>query len=687
MKKRVTPAPLPTNQFVFEKIRSQNMIYVDKTQLIYTMISKPEYYFLSRPRRFGKSLLVSILKHIYLGNREYFKGLWIDQHTDWEWKEWPVIVFDFNGISSSDDLALKRGLASSLQRNADKYHIQLKESDIKEKFIELIKVLNKATNSKIVILVDEYDKPIIDHLDSEEQIKIAKNNRRIMKEFYGVLKDTEIGSLVEFFFITGVSKFSQVSVFSELNTLNDLSMDKNYAALLGYTQDEMDRYFADWIEQWSMEKNEDSETIKARLKMRYDGFRFTEAEVYVYNPISILNALKNQSYESYWFRTATPTFLIKLLLQSDVSIPEIEHAELSAIQFNSFEPDNLNIIALMFQTGYLTIKNVIDKQDVSRLYSLYFPNIEVKEAFLELLMIHFAQIKKYNSRHLLILNDLNHQRFQSAVNTMQSVFERIPRLETHDSHFYHHFFYMMIKSACPICHTIDKTDKMLMLIDSKENQFVINFSCHGSVQELLEQIKSRKLTDGETYKLAIHFDTNQRKIDNWDVEFPEPKAQPIKKNQFRPKIYISSTYEDLKDHREAVYKTLRQLGHDVIAMEDYVASDARPLEKCLADVSKCDVYIGLFAWRYGYIPPGQEKSITQLEYECAKNAEKPCYIFILDKAAAWVPDFIDENRTRINQFKNKLQTDHMVQFFKTVDDLKAKVSASLILAQDLKELR
>jgi len=677
MKHNVTPAPLPTNQFVFEKIRSQNMIYVDKTQLIYNMISKPEYYFLSRPRRFGKSLLISTLKHIYLGNREYFKGLWIDQHTDWEWKEWPILLFDFNSISNGSENELKQGLHDALEDNLNPYHIKLTRTGLKEIFKETLIKLHKATNSKIVILVDEYDKPIIDHLDNEEQIQIAKKNRRVMKEFYGVLKDTEIGALIEFFFITGVSKLSQDSVFSELNTLNDLSMDKNYAALLGYTQDELDWYFADWIEQWCMEKNEHAETVKRRLKMRYDGFRFTEAEVYVYNPISILNALKKQSYESYWFRTATPTFLIKLLLQSDVSIPEIEHAELSAIQFDSFEPDNLNIIALMFQTGYLTIKNVIDKKDASRLYSLFFPNIEVKEAFLELLMIHFAQMKMYSSNHLLILNDLNHQRFQLAVDTMQSVFERIPRLDTHDSHFYHHFFYMMIKSACPTCQTIDKTDKMLMRIESKEHQFVINFSCHGSIQELLEQINSRKSSDGDTYKIAIHFDTNQRKIDDWHVEFPKTKAQALNKKPFSAKIYISSTFEDLKDHREAVYKTLRQWGQDVISMEDDVASDARPLDQCLENIFRCDVYIGLFAWRYGYVPPGQEKSITQLEYECARQAGKTCLIFLLHEDADWKIRFMDADRTQIEEFKRKLQTDHMVQFFKTVDDLKAKVSASL----------
>jgi hypothetical protein len=177
MNKSVTPAPLPTNQFVFEKIRSENMIYVDKTQLIYNMISNPDYYFLSRPRRFGKSLLVSILKHIYLGNRDYFKGLWIEQHTDWEWKEWPILLFDFNSISNGNEEDLKHDLQDSLVHSLERYDIKLSTKNLKQKFKEALIKLNKATKRKIVILVDEYDKPIIDHLDNEAHIQIAKKKQ------------------------------------------------------------------------------------------------------------------------------------------------------------------------------------------------------------------------------------------------------------------------------------------------------------------------------------------------------------------------------------------------------------------------------------------------------------------------------------------------------------------------------
>jgi len=189
------PATLPINQFAFEKIRSEKMIYVDKTQLIYNLVSNPDYYFLSRPRRFGKSLLVSILKHLYLGNRKYFKGLWIDQHAEWEWKKWPILFFDFNSISNGNEQELKQGLHYALEINMDRYNIKLFKTGLKEKFKEALIQLNKATNSKIVVLVDEYDKPIIDHLDNEEQIQIANKNRRIIKEFYGVLKDIEAGPI------------------------------------------------------------------------------------------------------------------------------------------------------------------------------------------------------------------------------------------------------------------------------------------------------------------------------------------------------------------------------------------------------------------------------------------------------------------------------------------------------------
>jgi len=633
--------PLPINQFAFEKIRSQKMIYVDKTQLIYNMVSHPDFYFLSRPRRFGKSLLISIFKHLYSGHKAYFKGLWIDQHTDWEWKEWPVILFDFNSISSADDYTLTEGLTSALNRNAIKYNIQLNESNLKEKFIELITVLNKKTNTKIVMLVDEYDKPIIDHLDDEEQIQIAKKNRKVLKEFYGVLKDNEVGPLVEFLFITGVSKFSQVSVFSELNTLTDLTMDENYATLVGYTQEELDTCFEDWINHWSQKTDMRPQAIKQTLKKRYNGFRFSVSDTYVYNPISVLNALKKQSFGSYWFRTATPTFLIQLLLKSEISIPEIEQAQLMPIQFDTFEPDNINIIAIMFQTGYLTIKDVVTNPSGHNMFSLNFPNVEVKEAFLELFMIQFAQLKHHSSNYLLILQDLMQERFHAAINTMQTLFERIPRLETHDSQFFHQFFYMMINSACPSSRMIDKDDKMMVLIDEKEQQFAINFSCQYSVNELLQQIKANPSLPADIYKIAIHFDTDQRKIEEWDVAMPKPKPVEIPErlqNSIKTiKLFLASSKELSQERQEMALliqkennKFIQQgIYLELVIWEDLLHSfqGKRIQDYFNEKMLECDVVIVLIGSKMG--------DFTQEEFNLAwdhlKKGQCPKYLFVYVK--------------------------------------------------------
>jgi hypothetical protein len=686
--------PLPINQFAFEKIRSQKMIYVDKTQLIYKMVSHPDYYFLSRPRRFGKSLLISILKHLYSGHRAYFNGLWIDQHTDWEWKQWPILLFDFNSISNANEVALKHDLQDVLENNLERYDIKISKRSIKQKFKEALTSLYKKTNSKIVILVDEYDKPIIDHLDDEEQIQIAKKNRKVLKEFYGVLKDNEVGPLVEFLFITGVSKFSQVSVFSELNTLTDLTMDENYATLLGYTQEELDTCFKDWINHWSQKTDMRPQAIKQQLKERYNGFRFSIADTYVYNPISVLNALKNQSFGSYWFRTATPTFLIQLLLKSEISIPEIEQAQLMPIRFDSFEPDNINIIAIMFQTGYLTIKNVVTNQSGHNMFSLNFPNNEVKEAFLELLMIQFAQLKHHSSNYLLILQDLMQERFHAAINTMQTLFERIPRLENHDSQFFHQFFYMMINSACPSSRMIDKEDKMMVLIDEKEQQFAINFSCQYSINELLQQMKANPSLPGDIYKIAIHFDTDQRKIEEWDVAMPKPKPVILSEAQRnkiqKTKIFIASSNDLSHERKEIVLWASRKNKKlieknkyiDLILWEDLLHSfqGDRIQDYFNQEMIQCDIVIVLFYTQLG--------TFTREEFEltcrCLNQPNNPKHLFVFFKTTP--PKRISKDYIKVLELREQIeQSQQIYLLFDSVDSLLLQLGHQIDLVMECQE--
>jgi len=686
----ISNALLPINKFNFEEIYTRQMVYVDKTELIYQMVSIPNYYFFSRPRRFGKSLLVSTLKHLYLGHQQYFDNLWLGQHTNWEWREWPILLMDFNSISCSNPEALLRGLSASLISNAQKYDIDLKQIDIKEQFKEFIITVSKKTKSKIVILIDEYDKPIIDHIPDD--IDIAKANRKIMKEFFGVLKDIEAGTLVELLFITGVSKFSQVSIFSELNNLNDLTMNTQFATLLGYTSDELRHYFHPWVQKWAEDKDLDELMIYKALKNHYDGFRFSSSNKKVYNPISILNALYKQEYQNFWFGTATPTFLINLLVNQHFSLPKIETITLNEDDFNSFEPDNLNPASLLFQTGYITIDDV-QFIDNSNKYKFDFPNIEVRQSFLRLLMIKYGRLSASDnlSGHFRINQDFTNKRFALGIKRIQDILTIVPEFDNQNHDWFHQFFYMLIRSACPFTRTINIDHKMVIMIENETSIIFTAFSCSHSTTELIKCLKqdneilSFKQFDKEIILIGISFNIKKRVISEWTYEgFSITSDEvPIKPNESSDakksssKIYISSTYEDLETHRKAVYDTLRQWQIDVIAMEDYIASDKRPLDKCLEDVSQCDVYIGLFAWRYGYIPQGQNKSITHLEYERAQATQKPCFIFMLHEDAMWKRKFMDTDLSKVEQFRKKLQKDHTVAFFSSVDELKALISASL----------
>lgn len=700
MKNIIKPALLPINKFAFEEIRTRNMIYVDKTQLIYNMISMPDYYFLSRPRRFGKSLLVSILKHYYLGHRQYFKGLWIDQHSDCQWKEWPVLIIDFNSISSGNKEELKQGFHDVLENNMDRYNIKLSQKGLKEKFKEALTKLNKATNSKVVILVDEYDKPIIDHLAGEDQTKIAKANRSVMKEFFGVLKDNEAGPLVELLFITGVSKFSQVSIFSDLNTMTDISMDEEYSTLLGYTQEELDFYFANWLEQWHVEKNINISTIKNRLKERYDGFRFSKKDVKVYNPISILFSLQQKNYnKNYWFKTATPTFLIDLLVEKNINIPDIENARLVDTDFDSFDPDNINSIALMFQTGYLTIKDVIKQEISPDLYVFDYPNVEVKESFLKLLMVRFSKIETYNSEPFYIFSDLANKRFELIIDNMQTLFKLIPKLDMHDGKFFHQFFYMMIKTTCPISRALDKTDKMLMYVESDEKKFILNFSCQYSTQELLSQIKNSNFFKSypDIYKIGIHFDLPQRKILDWTFELPNPEPVPIPKemeNSIKKiKIFLSSSVELMMERQEIALfiqrenNKLIQKGfyYELIIWEDLLHSFTKDKiqnyfnEKML----ECDVVIVLFGSKLGKFTNEE----FQFAWKHLKKGNNPKYMFVFFKEVTIssqdrkafknyskildIIDLIEKNEQLYESFKDSYQ---LIGFLKKQFDLIKEVN-------------
>ncbi len=363
---------LPVSIQTFSELIEEGYLYVDKTRDIFNLIDAAgKNFFLSRPRRFGKSLLVSILKEIFSGNRELFKGLWIYDKLDWT--AYPVIHIDFSGLRYSNKEELEETLDFLVESNARKFGIQLRSKGYDKKCKELITVLSKK--KKVVFLVDEYDKPIIDYVDRKI---VATMNQEILRSFYAILKGSD--EHIKFVFFTGVSKFSRVSVFSGLNNLIDITMDPRFATILGYTEAELRHYFSGRLATLSEATGASEDRLWQDIKKWYNGYSW-DGETFVYNPLSILEVFSRNSFGNYWFETATPTFLMKLIKEYQAPLPVLENYEADDSIFESFDIQRVNPVSLFFQAGYLTLKKV-EKISLTRsMYYLSYPNIEVKESF------------------------------------------------------------------------------------------------------------------------------------------------------------------------------------------------------------------------------------------------------------------------------------------------------------------
>ncbi|KPA11373.1 ATPase AAA [Candidatus Magnetomorum sp. HK-1] len=687
---------LPVNISSFDKMSDYNMIYVDKTHLIYPLVSLPGQYFLSRPRRFGKSLLVSLLKHLFLGNRKYFEHTWIVQNKQWDFKPWPVLVFDFNEISHDNPNQFKQMISNAMDRMAKAYELKLYQTELKEKLIEFIDELHKKYNRHVIVLVDEYDKPIIDHLGGDDKrLQIALENRRILKNFFGTFKGESVASLVPFLFITGVSKFSQVSIFSELNNLTDLTMDKRFNTFLGYTSDEIRRYFHPWIEKWAMDQGITEASIYQNLKDHYDGFRFSKGPDKVYNPISILNALNIQEYKNYWFQTATPTFLINLLDNSNYSLPKIETITLIEDDFSSYEPDNLNPSALLFQTGYVTICDAQTNNNETK-YRFDFPNIEVKKSFLKLLMIKYGRLSKDDnlSDHFKIYQDFIHKRFELAIQTIQDVFQRIPKFDHQTNDWFHQFFYMIIRSACPFTRTLNISDKMVIMIESEQSIILTAFSCIHSGAELItclnheQNINNLINSDKEIFIIGMNFNIQKRMIEDWTYEHinPEPVEIPEKQKSSVKiiKLFLASS-SDLANERSGIGLWINRknklllknnLFIDLVVWEDLLHSfqGQRIQDYFNKEMLACDIVVALFYSKVGAFT----KEEFELAYENLKIGKKPHYLFVGFKDAQISTSDITKEYLEILQLREKIQQNEQLYLsFDSMDQLILKLNDQL----------
>ena len=512
MKKRVT-----TSSYNFKDIITEDVLYVDKTRECYDMVSAFNgQFFLSRPRRFGKSLTLSALKSIFSGNKELFKGLYI-YDKEYDWKIYPIIHLSMNALSAETAEEYDAHLNIALKRIAKDQGVTLDHSSSSQNFKELILLLSK-TNGKVVVLIDEYDKAILDNVNNLEE---CKRIRTLLKQFYGQIKACE--EYIRFSFITGVSKFTQVSVFSDLNNLTDITMDKNFATICGFTQEECEHYFAEWIVENAEELEMTKPAYLAKLKVWYNGIRFSEKHICVYNPVSFSKAMMNCDFKNYWFETGTPTFLLELLKDRDFDLSLLDNLKVNAGVFSSYEIENLDPIALLFQTGYLTIKDYDDK---SQEYTLSYPNREVAESFSDRListystkpasMVSIVFRDLYESLHE---NDMD--RFFDALKSYYADIDYDLKHKTEKC--YQLIFYLIFSNLNYRVDMEVKTNKGRMdaVVETPKYIYIFEVKLDKSPEEAINQIKEREyfqkymLSSKEVILLGVNFASDTGEVDGW----------------------------------------------------------------------------------------------------------------------------------------------------------------------------
>ncbi|MEA3339129.1 MAG: AAA family ATPase [Chloroflexota bacterium] len=520
---------LPIGIQSFEVMRTRGFVYVDKTETIHRLVTEGMYYFLARPRRFGKSLLVSTLRCLFEGRRELFEGLWIAAPGRWEWTPHPVVVIDFNQIALDTPERLEADISRSLKTQAQQAGLMLSSPTIVSQFTELLTNLSRRSGQPVVALIDEYDKPLIEHLgQGPAEMDVARANRDILRAFFGVLKGADVSAVTRFVLLTGVTRFSRVSVFSALNNLDDISMQEDYAALLGYTGEELDVCFRPHIARLSAKLGGAEAETRAALAQYYDGYRFSESARRVYNPFSVLSALQQRALKNYWFATGTPTFLVNLLREKQYDLPRLEGLQVSQAVFSAFELERLTPEALLFQTGYLTIRDVQDN-----IYTLDYPNQEVRTAFAESLLLATRGLAAETSSH--VLNLAHHLRagdLEAFFTAMTAIFALIPYdIESkRDEAYFHTIFYLALSASGGPSESSKLTSRgrIDMVMTLPEHIYILEFKCDQSAAAALAQIRAQGYAEryrglGKPITLVgINFSPEQRNVAEWAAEPDAP---------------------------------------------------------------------------------------------------------------------------------------------------------------------
>lgn len=499
----------------FGELRRGGYVYVDKTEHIHRIITGGKYFFLSRPRRFGKSLLLSTMKELYSGARELFDGLWIENNWDWK-KQNPVIWLKFSSYSYQTK-ALDQAINEGLLLEAQRMGITLGEANYKSYLQELI--VKAASNGKVVLLIDEYDKPIIDYLDDIPQ---AEANRDVLKNFYSILKDSD--AYLELVFITGVSAFSKVSIFSDLNNLKNLSLHKDASALLGITSNELEAYFNSRIQQIAVHQKVEGEVLFERVKEWYNGYSW-DGETKLYNPFSLLNFLDGEKFHNFWFATGTPTFLVKEMRKQQYY--DIDRVEASESQLSAFDFQNLDPLTVLFQTGYLTIDGYDERFLV---YRLRYPNQEVRFSLQQYLLNAYRGTMSGNALApvIAITKALEAKDISRVVEMINTTFSSIPYdlWQRENEHFYHALVHLIFSLLGTYVQSEVHSAKGRCdaLVQTGDYIYALEFKLDQPAAEALRQIRERgylnPYVDSPKEKIAvgIGFSTEEKRVVDWGVE-------------------------------------------------------------------------------------------------------------------------------------------------------------------------
>ena len=504
----------------FEKIRKDGFVYVDKTDLVYKMAQKGGYYFLSRPRRFGKSLLVSTLEAYFSGKKELFDGLAIAE-LEKDWIQYPVLRFDLSGKQYKSISDLTETLFQHLVKLEGLYGVKPQFESPEARFKDVIDAAYAKTGLGVVILIDEYDKPIVDSLGDE---KLNESFRSLLQGFYGVMKAKD--ACIKFGFLTGVSKIGKLSVFSGLNNLKDISMDARYTDICGISEKDLKKYFKESIRELAEVNKMSVKACYTQLAQMYDGYHFRQNSTGVYNPFSVLNTFETGDFDNYWFETATPSFLVRFLQRGNYKLDDITRDRVPASLLKGGNSERPNAITLLYQTGYLTIKGY---NEADRLYCLGYPNKEVEDSFMESLSEFYTPIDK-NPGVLSapkFVEDIRKGDVEMLMRRFTAFFADLDyQIMGDDELYFQNTMYVMLKIIGQQVQVERHTSngRIDILIQTDRFVYIIELKRDKDPNDALDQIDEKgydwpfMADERKVFKIGANFSTKNHRLENWVVK-------------------------------------------------------------------------------------------------------------------------------------------------------------------------